>query len=111
MDNYREDHKAVIDELVTGMPGVKLGKMFGYPAYKTGRKVFCFVGGEGVSLKLPPERVRELVDSGEAAFKVFEPTEGRVWASWLSIDRADSEAYRNDLALLQEAEQFVREQA
>ena len=105
-DNYRDDHKTVMDGLLLGMPGVKGGRAFGYPAYKIGGKVFCFVGGEGISVKLPLERVGELIASGPP-FSPFEPVEGTVWKSWVSIDRADSDAYRADMAILEEAVGFV----
>ena len=106
MDNYRDDHKATMDALLLEMPGVKGGKAFGYPAYKVNGKVFCFVGGEGIGIKLSKERVAELVAQG-APYRPFEPVAGTVWKAWLSIDRADSDAYREDLPLLEEAMQTV----
>ena len=105
---FREDHKAVLDALLLDMPGVKDGKSFGHPAYKIGRKVFCFVGGEGIGIKLPADRVTALINQDEA-FSVFEPVEGTVWKEWVSIDRVNSDDYRNDIALLEESLQFVAE--
>lgn len=107
MDDYREEVKTVLDALVLEMPGVVGGKAFGYPAYKVNRKMFAFVGGDGIAIKLSLERVGELVKSDDAAFKPFQPVEGTVWKQWLSIDRADPDEYRQDVALLEEAVQFV----
>jgi hypothetical protein len=59
--NYREDIQAALDRFLIGIPGVKGGKAFGYPAYKVNGKIFCFVGGTGVSIKL--ERVMHFLDS------------------------------------------------
>ena len=36
--NYDLDKKAIMDELLLGMPGVKGSKAFGYPAYKVNGK-------------------------------------------------------------------------
>ncbi|HUN05341.1 MAG TPA: hypothetical protein PLQ56_02010 [Aggregatilineales bacterium] len=105
-DNYRDDHKAMIDSLVLGMPGVKGSKAFGYPAYKVNGKIFAFVGGEGVILKLGERRVQEVVASRPAC-KVFEVTDGVYWQAWLNIDHADSEDFIGDLDLIEEAVGFV----
>lgn len=105
-ENYRDDHKAVLDALLLDMPGVTGGKAFGYPAYKIGGKVFCFVGGDGISIKLPKGHVDALISEG-GAFGPFEPVEGTVWKSWVSIDRDTSEDYRGDIDLLEESVSFV----
>jgi hypothetical protein len=104
--NYREDVRAALDDLVLDIPGVKGGKAFSYPAYKVNGKVFAFVGGGGIALKLPIERVRRLIGS-EPAYRPFEVTDGIIWKSWLSIDRADVEDYRAELPLIEEAIAFV----
>lgn len=106
---YREDHKAVLDALLLEMPGVKAGQAFGYPAYKINKKVFCFVGGEGIACKLPAVRVTALITQG-APYTPFEPVEGTVWREWVSIDREQSEDYRDDMALLEESVVFVTQQ-
>lgn len=105
-DNYRDDHKAMIDSLVLGMPGVKGSKAFGYPAYKVNGKIFAFVGGGGMILKLGERRVQEVVVSRPAC-KVFEVTDGVYWQAWLNIDHADSEDFVGDLDLIEEAVGFV----
>jgi len=105
-EHYRDDHKAVLDALLLDMPGVKGGKSFGYPAYKVGGKVFCFVGGDGIGVKLPEAQVNDLIAQG-APFHPFEPVEGTVWKSWVSIDRDASEDYQQDLPLLEAAVTFV----
>lgn len=105
-DNYRDDVKEVLDKLLIDMPGVSVGKAFGYPAYKVNRKVFCFVGGAGIAVKLPVERVSELIEA-EDTMSAFEPRTGSVWKEWVSIDRTDAEDYRADVALFEEAIGFV----
>jgi len=103
---FREDHKLVIENLVSDIPGVKVGKAFGYPAFKVNGKMFAFVGGDGIGIKLPAERVQALIDSN-AAFTPFEPVEGTIWREWVSITRNISEDYRQDADLLEEALLFV----
>jgi len=103
---YRDDVKAKMDELVLGMPGVKGGKAFGYPAYKVAGKVFAFVGEQGVGLKLSEGRVRELVaDAG--SYKPFEVADGIVWKAWVFIERADAEAFEGEVSLIEESVGFV----
>ncbi len=106
MNDYRSDVKDTLDNLLLGMPGVKVGKMFGYPAYKINGKVFAFVGGGGVSIKLPAERVGTLIET-EAAMGPFEPASGRVWKEWVSIDHANVADYAQHEALFTESIAFV----
>ena len=105
---FRNDHKAALDKILLGIPGVKGSKSFGYPAYKFGKKVFCFVGSKGISIKLPEARVKELV-SAHPEMKVFTPAEGMVWNGWVSIARDNSEDYNRDRALFDESIAFVGE--
>jgi hypothetical protein len=107
---HNPDHKAMLDDLLLGIPGVTGGQAFGYPAYKVRGKVFAFVGGAGIALKLPKARVDELVALG-GPFRPFYPAEGYLWKSWVSIDREHSDKYRGDIALMEEAAQYVGDNA
>ncbi|MBK8029960.1 MAG: MmcQ/YjbR family DNA-binding protein [Chloroflexi bacterium] len=102
---YREDHKAALDRILGVIPGVKISKAFGYPAYKIGGRIFCWVGQNGVTIKLPRERVDELV--GSNGMHPFGPTATTVWREWLAIDREQSDDYRHDLELFEESISFV----
>jgi hypothetical protein len=104
--NHRPEVKAFLDDLLIGMPGVKAGKSWGYPSYKINGKIFAFVGGEGIALKLPVERVQELVAQG-GCVRAFEVAEGIVWKAWVSIDRADPNDYEQDMPLFEESIAFV----
>lgn len=104
--NYREDVRNVIDALMLDMPGVKGGNSFGFPAYKVNGKVFAFVGGNGIGLKFGEARVAEVI-ADHAGASPFEPVEGTVWKAWVSIDREEAEAFRDDEALLIEAMNLV----
>lgn len=104
--NYRPEVKAVIDGMVLGMPGVKGGQAFGYPAYKANGKVFLFVGGFGIAVKLPLARVAQLT-AADPNLHAFEPAEGKVWKEWVSIDLPDPEGYHAYAALFEESVSFV----
>lgn len=106
MNDFNEQHKAVIDEMVQAMPGVKIGKAFGYPAYKVNGKMFAFIGGPGIAVKLPEARVKALIESNDAMHP-FQPTEGTTWREWVSIDRDNSADYAQDAALLEESMRYV----
>jgi hypothetical protein len=104
--SYREDVKAMVDSLVLGMPGVKGGKAFGFPAYKINGKVFAFVVTHGVTIKLPEAQVQALSEA-RAECSIFGPDEGIVWKSWLLIDHADAASFANDIDLFEQSVQFV----
>jgi hypothetical protein len=106
MDDYRPDVKAEMDKLLLGMPGVTGGKMFGYPAYKINGKVFAFVGGAGISIKLPAKRVGALIEEHEV-MGPFEPASGRVWKEWVSIDHANVADYAQHESLFTESIAFA----
>lgn len=106
MADYRETHKQVLDDLLLDIPGVIVGKAFGYPAYKIKGKVFAFVGGDGIGIKLPVAQVQTLIESHPACTP-FQPAEGITWKAWVSITYTNSDDYRNDIALLEESVAFV----
>jgi hypothetical protein len=98
--NYKAEHKAVLDELLTSIPGVTTSKAFGYPAYKIGRRIFAFVTGDGLALKLPADRVAALVEA-------HEEMQGTMWREWVSIRLSDPSDYAHYVDLFEESLQFV----
>jgi TfoX/Sxy family transcriptional regulator of competence genes len=56
------------------------GKMFGSEGLRTGRKFFAIWWHEQLVVKLPADRLQELVDAGRA--EPFEPMEGRRMNGW-----------------------------
>jgi hypothetical protein len=108
MDPYRADLKPVIDGLMD-RPGVKAGKSWGYPSYKAPNgKIFAFVGGSGLILKLSEDRVKELIAAHEE-IKPFSPgDEGTgVWKAWLMIDHPDADEYAQYQDLIDESMEYV----
>ena len=99
---YRQDVQAVVDELVSAMPGGKAGKAFGVPAYRVGRRIFSYLIGDALGLKLTTARVEELMAT-DPHIQIFEPDPGLLWPSWAGLDLPDAEAYRTYVDLIQES--------
>jgi hypothetical protein len=80
------------------------GTMMGYPCLRTEGKFFASLEKNSGNLivKLPAQRVNELIDLGQA--HPFAPN-GRVFREWALIDRPDREQWT---AFLQEAVDFVK---
>ena len=74
------------DELVEQAEGgqVSRGSMFGSQGLRTGKKFFAIWWQEQLVVKLPPARLTELVEAGQAA--PFEPMEGRPMNGWVVVD-------------------------
>ena len=62
---------------------VTAGSMFGCRGLRTGRKFFAIWWDEQLVVKLPPERLEELVASGQAT--AFEPMEGQRMNGWVVL--------------------------
>lgn len=106
MGEYNTGHKQVMDDQLLLIPLVTSGQAFGYPAYKIKNKVFCFVGGDGIGLKLPKKRVSELIDTYDACHP-FYPAEGILWSGWVSIVYSMSDDYRQHLDWYEESIEYV----
>jgi TfoX/Sxy family transcriptional regulator of competence genes len=74
------------NELVAGAEGgpVSRGSMFGSQGLRTGTKFFAVWWHEQLVLKLPPDRLQQLV--GEGSARQFEPMEGRAMNGWVVVD-------------------------
>lgn len=101
MPNYSDAHLAALRRLFSAWPEVREGKMFGYPAFYVGRKMFACVYGSGVGLKLPAATVPALLE--RPTVKWFEPMGRRRMREWIEIDRTRSADYRHDRALFEVA--------
>lgn len=105
--SYRADVKDTLDDILIGLPGVKPSKAFGYPCYKVGGRIFCFVSSDGIQLKLPARRVASLVADG-GPMREFGPVEGTVWREWVTIDWPNAADYEQAIDLFIESIEFVR---
>jgi hypothetical protein len=92
-------------ELVAGAEGgaVSRGSMFGSQGLRTGKKFFAVWWHDQLVLKLPPDRLREVVDGGTAT--PFEPMPGRPMNGWAVVDPSADWG-----PLVEEARAFVASQ-
>jgi hypothetical protein len=100
------DARALYDELTDDLlhdPAVGRSTMMGFPCVRHAGRFFAAYDarGDALVLKLPRERVAELVEAGTG--DPFAPT-GRVFREWASLPRPDIELWRR---LLAEALEFV----
>ena len=106
---YRPDVVAVLRGLLADQPGIVEGPMFGLPAFFVAGKLFACAYGDGVGVKLPPERVAALLKLPEAT--PFRPYGKPAMRAWVQLSRASVEEYVGDLDLLLESARFVAERA
>lgn len=103
---HRPDVEHVVADLVAGLPGVRPGKMFGFPAFYAGRKLFVCIYGEGVGLKLPEDAVRKLRGPHIVPFQPYGKPPMR---EWIEIRRPRAADYRRDADLFRRSAAFVFE--
>jgi hypothetical protein len=102
--NYNLKHKDVLDSFLLNNPFVKPGKMYGYPAYYVGGKLFASLFMEGVCVKVPESLVNELIQ--KEGIVPFEPM-GRKMREWVLINRNKSEEYVKDQDIFDASIEFV----
>lgn len=103
--NYDPEHKAALDRVLLDDPAVTAGTIFGLPCYKVNGMVFATVCGEGVGIKLPQERVKELLEQpGFVPFRPFGRNRGK---QFVQINHENPQDYLHDQSLFKEAMRYV----
>jgi hypothetical protein len=76
------------EQLVADAEGgdVTRGTMFGCRGLRTGRKFFAIWWHDRPVVKLPADRLQELVEAGDG--QPFEPMEGRRMNGWVLLDES-----------------------
>jgi TfoX/Sxy family transcriptional regulator of competence genes len=92
----------VSERLLAEDAAVERTRMMGSEGLKTGGKFFAMVSRGELVVKLPRERVDELVGAG--AGHRFDPGHGRLMKEWVALQPADEEACA---AFVAEARSFV----
>jgi hypothetical protein len=85
-------------------PGVTLGKAFHSPGLKIGTKLFAMLHRDGLVVKLPEARCRELRASG--AVGPFDRGQGTPMREWVTVTEPDT---RRWTSYAREALSFGRE--
>lgn len=101
---FNEKHKPVLDSFLLDNPLVSPGKMYGHPAYYVSGKLFASLYMDGVCVKIPEKRVKELLEKDHIV--PFQPM-GRNMREWVLIVRENSEDYLKDRDIFEESIQFV----
>lgn len=108
MSNFNPDHKVVLDQMLLGLPMVREGKMFGFPAYYAGKKLAICLYEEGVGMKLPEATVKGLLVEDQNVI-LFVPYGRNKMNQWVQINCEDSRDYRKYQAVFQESINYVLE--
>ncbi|MBM3331417.1 TfoX/Sxy family protein [candidate division WOR-3 bacterium] len=96
--------KQVLDEMLLKLPGARAGKMFGFPGYWTGGKLFACLYGPGVGFKLPPQRAAEILK--KPGFVPFTPR-GKQMAAWVMLKPGRAADLRRFESLFRESLDYV----
>lgn len=83
--------------------GAQAKKMFGASALKIRNKIFAMLVGGRIVVKLPRERVDELIASGGA--ERFDPGHGRLMKEWVAVEPTSSD--EGWMSLAREAMAYV----
>jgi len=75
----------------------------GAASFLAGKKIFAFTRPEGIAMKLPEARIRELIAERDASFLVMGK---RTMREWMLL-KLTSPTGESDLALLREAMEFA----
>lgn len=94
-----------IRALLAPYPEVREGRMFGYPAFFVGKRMFACLYGEGLGLKLPAGNVALLL--GRPGVVPFRPHGKPAMREWIQINHAQPESYQQDMPIILTAIQFV----
>ena len=96
-----------ISKLLAPLPSITEEKTPTHATYFIGRKIFAFTrsgGGGGVAIKLPKERIAELL--GRADITILKMGK-RTMTEWILLDHATPADYTEDLDLFKESIAFV----
>lgn len=102
---YNENHKQILDKILLDIAEVKPGKMFGYPAYYIGGKLFACIYNNGVGLKVPEKTANQLRE--QPYIDYFQPLGRKRMREWIQINRENSLDLRQDEDILFTALEYV----
>jgi len=102
--NTDSDVQAIFDSAAKRLRGVERGRMLSASGFRdpAAGKFFAFVTRGQLVVKLPAERVTELIASGEG--RVFDAGKGRPMREWVGLVPADEAACAS---YMREARKFV----
>ena len=101
---FNQKHKEILDSFLLEISGVVPGKMYGYPAYYIGGKLFASFYEDGVCVKVPEPLANELLEREN--IEPFQPM-GRKMREWIHINRQNSKDYLKDKDIFDASIRFV----
>jgi hypothetical protein len=96
-----------ISNLLAPLPSITEEKTPTHATYFIGRKIFAFTrsgDGGGVAIKLPKERIAELIERDDITILKMGQ---RTMKEWILLDHAKAADYTEDLDLFKESIAFV----
>jgi hypothetical protein len=105
MVKFSENNKQVLDEIFSGIPGVRFAKAFGYPGYYLGKKMIACVYEEGLGIKLSPEWTEKML--GENRAIPFKPYGRHTMRQWVFIVHENPVDFKKDLDIFYESIQYI----
>lgn len=103
-----DDLSTILAFMLADLPQVKVGKHINNINFLVGEKVFAFVKGDGVAMKLPREKIKELIDQDRATPLVMGK---RTMKEWVVLKHEDPEEYKGDIEIFKESIAFVSSQS
>ncbi len=98
---------AALSKLLAPLPSITEERTQTHATYFIGKKIFAFTrsgGGGGVALKLPKERIAELIERDDITILKMGK---RTMTEWVLLDHAKPADYTGDLDLFKESIAFV----
>lgn len=105
MVKFNEDNKKVLDEIFGGLPGVRLGKAFGYLGYYLGKKMIACVYEEGLGIKVPSDLAQKLLADGRSL--PFKPYGRHTMRQWVFVVHENPEDYKKDMDIISAAVEYI----
>jgi TfoX/Sxy family transcriptional regulator of competence genes len=102
---FNRDIKETLDSFLLEFPGVTAGKMFGYPAYYVGKKLFACLYENGVGIKVPEDLAEELIKT--EGVTNFQPMGRAKMKQWIQINRQKPDDYLKDKEILKASIDYV----
>ena len=102
---YNPDIKTALDSFLLASELVTPGKMFGFPAYYVGKKLFACVYENGVGVKVSAETASQLLS--REGISPFVPMGRRQMKEWIYLTHPSPETFLEDRALLESSAEYV----
>lgn len=108
--NHIPEYKDYLDSKLLGKEGLSPGKMFGYPAYYVNGKLAVCHYEDNVIIKLPAEKVNELVETDKNASREGPKPRKNMGKEWVFLHIPDIKSLQNYIKLCEDSIRFVANQ-